>query len=61
MLLGGARNMVASMLAYQINLVSLDWPLGGALAVALLAITLTLVWVGQRLADLLTTARGVRP
>ena len=46
--LGGARNMVASMLASQVNLVSLDWPLGGALAVALLAFTLVLVWLGQR-------------
>jgi putative spermidine/putrescine transport system permease protein len=61
MLLGGARNMVASMLAYQVNLVSLDWPLGGALAVALLAFTLTLVWTGQRFASLLVAARGVRP
>jgi ABC-type spermidine/putrescine transport system permease subunit I len=61
MLLGGARNMVASMLAYQINLVSLDWPLGGALAVALLAFTLMLVWAGQRIASLLVAARGVRP
>jgi ABC-type spermidine/putrescine transport system permease subunit I len=48
MFLGGARNMVTSMLAYQVNLVSLDWPLGGALAVALLALTLALVWLGQR-------------
>jgi putative spermidine/putrescine transport system permease protein len=61
MLLGGARNMVASMLAYQVNLVSLDWPLGGALAVALLAFTLMLVWAGQRIAALATAARGVRP
>jgi ABC-type spermidine/putrescine transport system permease subunit I len=61
MLLGGARNMVASMLAYQVNLVSLDWPLGGALAVALLAFTLLLVWAGQRIAVLLVAGRGVRP
>ncbi|HKX06618.1 MAG TPA: ABC transporter permease [Stellaceae bacterium] len=61
MLLGGARNMVASMLAYQVNLVSLDWPLGGALAVALLAFTLALVWIGQRGAGLLLAARSVRP
>jgi putative spermidine/putrescine transport system permease protein len=61
MLLGGARNMVASMLAYQVNLVSLDWPLGGALAVALLAFTLTLVWAGQRIAVVLVAGRGVRP
>ena len=61
MLLGGARNMVASMLAYQVNLVSLDWPLGGALAVALLAFTLTVVWVGQRGAVFLLAGRGARP
>ncbi len=61
MFLGGARNMVASMLAYQVNLVSLDWPLGGALAVALLAFTLCLVWAGQRGALLLTARKGVRP
>lgn len=61
MLLGGARNMVASMLAYQINLVSLDWPLGGALAVALLAFTLAFVWIGQRGAGLLLAGRGARP
>ncbi len=61
MLLGGARNMVASMLAYQVNLVSLDWPLGGALAAALLALTLGLVWMGQRSAALFVPGRGVRP
>lgn len=61
MLLGGARNMVASMLAYQVNLVSLDWPLGGALAVALLALMLILVWAGQRGAVLLVAGRGARP
>ena len=61
MLLGGARNMVASMLAYQVNLVSLDWPLGGALAVALLAFTLTVVWAGQRGAIFLVAGRGARP
>ncbi|HXP76218.1 MAG TPA: ABC transporter permease [Stellaceae bacterium] len=60
MLLGGARNMVASMLAYQVNLVSLDWPLGGALAVALVAFTLTVVWAGQRGAVLLVSGRGAR-
>ena len=61
MLLGGARTMVASMLAYQVNLVSLDWPLGGALAVALLAFTLTVVWVGQRGAVFVVAGRGARP
>ena len=59
--LGGARNMVASMLAYQVNLVSLDWPLGGALAVALLAFTLALVWMGQRGSVLLAARKGAPP
>jgi len=61
MLLGGARNMVASMLAYQINLITLDWPLGGALAVTLLALTLGIVWAGQKFAMQLAAGRGVRP
>ena len=52
MLLGGLRNQVASMLAYQVNLIQLDWPFGGALAVVLLLFTLALVWTGQRLATL---------
>ncbi|HYC14190.1 MAG TPA: ABC transporter permease [Stellaceae bacterium] len=61
MFLGGQRNLVASMLAYQVNLISLDWPLGGALAVTLLALTLVLVWAGQRAATLLAAGRGLRP
>lgn len=52
MLLGGVRNEVASMLAYQVNLVLLDWPLGGALAVVLLTFTLFLTWAGRRLAQI---------
>jgi ABC-type spermidine/putrescine transport system permease subunit I len=52
MLLGGMRNEVTSMLAYQVNLIALDWPFGGALAVALLAFTLALIWFGQRVAEL---------
>lgn len=60
-LLGGVRNEVASMRAYQVNLVSLDWPLGGALAVALLLFTLALVWAGQRVAHACAGGRGVGP
>jgi putative spermidine/putrescine transport system permease protein len=60
MLLGGVRNMVASMLAYQINLILLDWPLGGALAVTLLALTLTLVWLGQRVAAACVSGQGIK-
>lgn len=58
-LIGGVRNEVASMRAYQVNLVSLDWPLGGAIAVALLAFTLLLVWMGQRIAALSAGERGL--
>ena len=61
MFLGGQRNLVASMLAYQVNLISLDWPLGGALAVMLLALTLILVWAGQRAASFLAAGRGLGP
>jgi putative spermidine/putrescine transport system permease protein len=49
-LLGGARARVASYLAYEINLVDLNWPLGSAMAVGLLAVTLLLVWLSQRIA-----------
>jgi len=61
MLLGGVRNQVASMLAYQVDLVSLDWPFGGALAVALLGFTLALVFVGQKLAVIGLSSRGGKP
>jgi len=57
MLLGGLRNEVASMLAYRVNLIMLDWPFGGALAVGLLLFTLLLVWGGQRLAGLSVPGR----
>jgi ABC-type spermidine/putrescine transport system permease subunit I len=60
MLLGGLRNMVASMLAYQVNLITLDWPLGGALAVALLLFTLVMVWIGQRIAIACVPGQAVR-
>jgi len=49
-LLGGSRVRVMSYVAYEANLVELNWPFGGALAVALLILTLALVWFGQRLA-----------
>jgi putative spermidine/putrescine transport system permease protein len=54
-LLGGARARVASYLAYEINLVELNWPLGSAMAVGLLAVSLALVWLSQR-----ATAAGKR-
>lgn len=49
-LLGGARARVVSFLAYETNLVDLNWPLGSAMAVAMLAISLLLVWLSQRAA-----------
>ncbi len=49
-ILGGARTLVVAVLAYQVNLEQLDWPFGSAIAVALLAFTLVLVGVGQKLA-----------
>jgi ABC-type spermidine/putrescine transport system permease subunit I len=49
-ILGGARTLVVSVLAYQVNLQQLDWPFGSAIAVALLVFTLVLVGVGQKLA-----------
>ena len=57
MLLGGLRNEVASMLAYRVNLILLDWPFGGALAVVLLLFTLLLVWGAQRAAALAVPGR----
>jgi ABC-type spermidine/putrescine transport system permease subunit I len=49
-ILGGARTLVVSVLAYQVNLQQLDWPFGSAIAVALLVFTLALLGVGQKLA-----------
>ena len=49
-LLGGARARVASFLAYEVNLVELNWPLGSAMAVGLLAVSLLLIWLSQRAA-----------
>lgn len=51
-ILGGVRARVISYLAYQVNLEQLDWPLGGAIAIALLIFTLAFVWAGQRLGSL---------
>ncbi len=46
-LLGGARARVASFVAYEVNLVELNWPLGSAMAVGLLVIALALIWLSQ--------------
>ncbi|MBI1735653.1 MAG: ABC transporter permease [Candidatus Rokubacteria bacterium] len=54
-LLGGTRARVISYVAYDVNLVELNWPLGAAMAMALLAVTIALVWLSQRM-----TASGRR-
>ncbi|MCC7274448.1 MAG: ABC transporter permease [Alphaproteobacteria bacterium] len=46
-LLGGTRTRVLSFIAYQVNLEELNWPFGGALAVALLVVTLGFVMAAQ--------------
>jgi|JI10StandDraft_1071094.scaffolds.fasta_scaffold44348_3 putative spermidine/putrescine transport system permease protein len=46
-LLGGTRTRVLSFVAYQVNLEELNWPFGGALAVAMLVVTLGFVTVAQ--------------
>lgn len=58
-ILGGVRAEVVSYLAFQINLVQLNWPLGAAFAMGLLAFVLALVWGGQRAAGF-PLRRGVR-
>jgi putative spermidine/putrescine transport system permease protein len=50
-LLGGARARMISYVAYEVNLVQLDWPLGAAMAMGLLAVTLGLVTLSQRMAS----------
>jgi putative spermidine/putrescine transport system permease protein len=42
-LLGGVSTPMVAFLTYQINLVKLDWPLGSAMAVGFLAVTLVTV------------------
>lgn len=57
-LLGGSRTQVVSYVAYQVNLTELNWPFGGAIAVALLVLTLVpLALLRQALAY---RARGAR-
>ena len=48
-LLGGARARVISYIAYQINLVYLNWPFGAAMAMLLLVVTLAIVFVSKKL------------
>jgi putative spermidine/putrescine transport system permease protein len=49
-LLGGARARMLSYVAYDVNLVELNWPFGAAMAMALLGVTVGLVWLSQRFA-----------
>ena len=49
-LLGGTRSRVLSFVAYQVNLEELNWPFGGALAVAMLIVTLGFVLMAQTVA-----------
>jgi putative spermidine/putrescine transport system permease protein len=42
-LLGGVSTPMVAFLTYQVNLVKLDWPLGSAMAVAFLAVTLAVL------------------
>lgn len=51
-LLGGSRARVISFVAYEANLIELNWPFGGALAVALLVLTLFPIWLSRRIASL---------
>jgi len=60
-ILGGVRARTVSFLAFQVNLEQLNWPLGGAIAVGLLAFTLAVVWSGQRLAFLAVRSGRTRP
>lgn len=53
-LLGGTRTRVLSFIAYQVNLEELNWPFGGALAAAMLVVTLGFVLLAQGL-----TQRGL--
>jgi putative spermidine/putrescine transport system permease protein len=57
-LLGGARARVISFVAYEVNLVELNWPFGGALGVALLVLTLLPLWLGRMLAGRRAMAAG---
>ncbi|MCL4766169.1 MAG: ABC transporter permease [Hyphomicrobiaceae bacterium] len=50
-LLGGSRARVISFVAYEVNLVELNWPFGGALAMALLVLTLVPIWLSLRIAS----------
>lgn len=57
-LLGGSRARVLSFFAYEVNLIELNWPFGGALAIALLVLALTPIWLAQRIA---AAQAGSRP
>jgi putative spermidine/putrescine transport system permease protein len=48
-LLGGARVPLLTQIAFDINLVQLNWPLGSALAISLLLLTMALVILARQL------------
>ena len=48
-LLGGSRARVMSYITYEVNLINLNWPLGAAMAMLLLVVTLAIVIVSQKL------------
>lgn len=46
-LIGGSRVRVLSFVAYEANLVELNWPFGGALSVTLLVLAIVLIWIAH--------------
>lgn len=55
-LLGGSRVLLMSTLAYRINLVDLNWELGAAIAMLMLAVTTALVIAARRFGGLTADA-----
>lgn len=49
-LIGGSRVRVVSVVAYEANLVELNWPFGGAISVTLLVLAIALIWIANRAA-----------
>lgn len=49
-LIGGSRVRVLSFVAYEANLVELNWPFGGAISVTLLVLALVLIWIASHAA-----------
>lgn len=49
-LIGGSRVRVLSFVAYEANLIELNWPFGGALSVTLLVLAIILLFIANRAA-----------